>query len=237
MKKLLAALAAVCLLAGASFAASLEERLAQVSLAIGALYAQNAQGDLKFLCSTTVVGKTDKRVELLTAKHCVEKDVSYLVTFDGRQFYSANIWKLPPELVSPTKYVRPYNQPETDAALFVIDQPLDVPVVPLGDDKALAAGRAIFTVGFPLGAAKISYSGQIAGRYARPGADINGYLILQIFGAPGSSGSAVIEEATGKVVGILVAGRQAFGTPVIFATPISYLPLLRPVTQTGNDER
>lgn len=213
-------------------ASSIEALFERISPSVGALYAQEADGALKFLCSITIVGKTATQTELLTANHCVQKDVSYLVTFDGRMFHSARVAKLPGEQIDPQKFRRQYNQPQTDAALFVVDSLLVPSVVPLGDDAGLVPGRSIVTVGFPLGATKIRYQGSIAGRYERPGSDINGYLILQIFGSPGSSGSAVIEEATGTVVGILVSGRQGFGTPVIFATPVSYLKFLRSVPKS-----
>ncbi len=214
---------------------ALEERLSQISPAVGALYAQTATGNLEFLCTITAIGKTDARMELLTANHCIKKDVSYVVTFDGKVFHSARVWKVPGENIDPNKYRRQYGQPETDLALFVIDEPMSVPFISLGGDAALSPGRSIVTVGYPLGVTKIRYIGIIAGRYERPGADMDGYLILQIFGSPGSSGSAVIEESTGKVIGVLVSGKQAFGTPVIFAVPIGYLQYLREVPRKRED--
>ena len=210
-------------------AASYEEVFAKISPSVGALYAQTSTGSIEFLCTITVIKKTATQTELLTANHCSRKDVSYVVTFDGRRLYSARVAKVPGEDIDPQKYRRQYNQPQVDAAIFVIDEALDIPAVALGTDTGLAPGRGIVTVGYPLGVTKIRYVGIIAGRFERPGADIDGYLILQIFGSPGSSGSAVIDETTGTVVGILVAGRQAFGTPVIFAVPVSYLQRLKPI--------
>lgn len=214
-------------------ATSLEDILSSISPAVGALYAQRSDGSLSFLCSITIIGKTDRQTELLTAKHCVEKDVAYLVTFDGKLFYAARVWKLPGEDIDPNKYRRQYGEATVDAAIFAVDQVLDLPVVPLGSDVGVAPGRSIVTVGFPLGATKIRYVGIVAGRYERPGSEMDGYLILQIFGSPGSSGTAIIEEASGTVIGILVSGRQSFGTPVIFATPVSYLRFLMEVPRQG----
>lgn len=231
MRTLLAAMIALLVvgIAPPAQSASIEETFAKVSPAVGALYAQTASGSMEFLCTVTAVNKTEKHTEILTANHCVRKDVSYVVTFDGKMLHSARVFKVPAEDIDPQKYRRQYGQPTTDAALFVIDQVLDIPVVPLGNDADLSPGRSIVTVGYPLGVTKIRYMGIIAGRFERPGDGMDGYHILQIFGAPGSSGSAVIEEATGSVIGVLVAARQALGTPVIFATPISYLKFLRPV--------
>ena len=47
--------------------------------------------------------------------------------------------------------------------------------------------------------------------------------MLQSFGAPGSSGSAIVNAENNNVVGVLVSAEQSNrGLPVIFATPISY---------------
>lgn len=227
------ALMFLTLLPTPSLGATLEERLTEVSPAVGALYAQTSSGSLEFLCTVTVIGQTDGRSQLLTAAHCVQKNVAYLVTLDGRLFHAARVWKVPKDSIDPQKFRRQYGEPETDLALFQTDTVLPVQPVTLGDDAELQPGRPIVTVGYPLGVTKIRYTGMIAGRYERPGADIDGYLILQIFGAPGSSGSAVIEEATGRVIGVLVSAKQSIGTPVIFAVPISYLRFLGEVPTTG----
>ncbi|MGH2627886.1 MAG: hypothetical protein ACRDHY_14705, partial [Anaerolineales bacterium] len=72
--------------------------------------------------------------------------------------------------------------------------------------------------------------GLISGRLDKPGADFHGYLILQIFGAPGSSGTSVYLMRTHTIVGVLVAVAQAqIGLPVVLATPISYQKHLREV--------
>jgi S1-C subfamily serine protease len=225
----------IVLLSAPAFASStaLEQRLGQISPAVGALYAQTQNGNLEFLCTVTAIEKDAKSTTLLTANHCVRKDVAYVVTFDGKMFHAARVWKVPPESIDPNRYRRQYGQPETDLALFTVDSALTVPVIPIGRDDLMEPGRSIVTVGYPLGVTKIRYIGIVAGRYERPGADIDGYIILQIFGAPGSSGSAVIEEATGYIIGVLVSGRQAFGTPVIFSVPISHLKYLLEVPGRG----
>ncbi len=120
-------------------------------------------------------------------------------------------------------YPRAYGEPKTDMALFLMDG-VDVPVVPLaGASEHLVYGAKLAIVGYPLGVSKIVYEGIVAGRFARPGNDMDDYILMQIFGAPGSSGSSVVDVETGEVVGVLVAARQAMtGLPVIFATPIDY---------------
>ena len=238
MKKAIVALALTLFLLtwpGAAEKSDLVSLFAKVSPAVGALYVRNSSGDLGFLCTVTAVDRDASRVVLLTANHCVKKDVAYSVTFDGRSFYGARVWKIPHEDLDANKYPRTFGEPQTDMAFFVIDEsPLpQVPTVPLGSDELMASGKRIAVVGFPLGVAKISYEGIIAGRFNRPGSDTDGYLLIQAFGAPGSSGSAIIDEETGSVVGVLVRARQAaVGLPVIFATPIGYKKFLIEVPTT-----
>ena len=201
-----------------------------LSPSVGALYTKGDSGDLGVICTVTVIERAEGRTVLLTAAHCARRSVSYMVTLDGRRFYAARVWKLPPEEINPEKGQRPYGQPKVDMALFVVDEELPVSPVPIGVAVLVAPGRAVVTVGFPLGVTKVRYRGIVAGLLERPGSDLDGYLILQIFGAPGSSGSAVIDEATGTIVGVLVSGKQEqAGLPVIFATPVGYQRFLQAV--------
>lgn len=213
--------------AGAQGKPDLVDLFAKISPSVGALYVKNASGDLGFLCTVTAVELAAVRTVVLTANHCVKKDVAYAVTFDGKRFYEARVWKIPHEDLDANKYPRHYGEPKTDMAFFAIDEALNVGAVPLGSDAKMSSGKRIAVVGFPLGVAKISYEGSVAGRFHRPGADEDGYLLIQSFGAPGSSGSAVVDVETGTVVGVLVSAKQSVvGLPVIFVTPISYQKFL-----------
>jgi V8-like Glu-specific endopeptidase len=212
---------------------------AGISPSIAALYAQKHDGSLQFLCSTTAVEKQAKRVLLLTALHCVEKDVAYLVSFDGKQFYSARVWSLPKWKANAQKHKKGYGVPDVDMAFFAIELPLDVKVIQMADDNGIKAGHPIVMVGYPLGITKISYNGIISGRLDRPGDGNNGYMTMQIFGSPGSSGSSVIDQETGKVIGVLVSAAQSgAGLPVIFATPSSYRKYMLELDKVsdGSDE-
>ncbi|MGH6719618.1 MAG: S1 family peptidase [Alphaproteobacteria bacterium] len=196
---------------------------------VGALYALEAGGDFTFLCSATAVDRHDGQTVILTAYHCARKGVSYLINFGDNVLRPVTVWQVPHYEVDAVESPRVFNEPQTDMALFLMDG-VDVPVVPLAEASALAYGAKVAMVGFPLGLSKIMYEGIIAGRLDRPGNDMHGYLLLQIFGAPGSSGSAVIDVATGRVVGVLVGGSNVgAGLPVIFATPIEYRAHLMPV--------
>lgn len=213
------------------------EAFAEVSRAVAALYALESDGDMAYLCTTTAVGKTaEGSTIMLTAYHCVKKGVSYLVTFDGKQFHPARVWKIPHYELDRTKYPRAYGEPETDMALFLIEEPLDMRVMDMAANGSVPPGTRVVTVGYPLGVAKVRYEGIVSGYLDRPGDDSYNYILLQIFGAPGSSGSAVIDLVTGRVIGVLVAGKSGrAGLPVIFATPIDYRKHLLDVQQPNSE--
>lgn len=212
----------------------LTDIFAKVSPSVGALYKRSGNGSIEFLCSITAVDHRNGETVVLSARHCVSKDVAFMVSFDGTQFYSARVWKLPHDTLNTAKFPRPYGEPKTDMSLFLVSGKF--PTVPLGDDSGVVPGDPIAVVGFPLGVTKIRYSGYIAGRLNRPGDDQDGYLILQSFGAPGSSGSSVVSVETGQVVGVLVSGVSGrSGLPVIFATPISYQKYLCDVHSPKDD--
>ncbi|MEE9499588.1 MAG: serine protease [Nitrospinaceae bacterium] len=232
----LLALAVLFLLAGPSVYASesrdgsagLIKSFRRVSSAVGALYVQTAGGDLNYACTVTVIEHKEERSILITAGHCVDRGEAYMVTFDGRRFYTARVWKLPAEKINPQKK-RQYGEPMVDMALFIVDERLSVKPIEIGMKVSVEPGRGVLTVGYPLGVTKIRYNGIIAGRLERPGSKDHGYLLLQIFGAPGSSGSAVVDQRTGLIIGILVSGKQgSAGLPVIYAVPISYKKHLIP---------
>ncbi len=198
------------------------ETFARLAQSVGALYSLEDDGDLSFLCSATAVGKEGQATVILTAYHCVRKGVSYLINFGDNRFHSLRVWKIPHYELDKVKFPRAYNEPKTDMALFLMDG-VAVPIIQTAEGAALTPGAKLAMVGFPLGLAKVRYEGIVSGYFDRPGSDDFNYLLLQIFGAPGSSGSAVVSVDSGKIIGVLVSGKQGrTGLPVIFATPIAY---------------
>jgi len=198
------------------------DTVARVSESVGALYAQESDGDITFLCSATAVGHYKKSTVILTANHCLRQGVSYLINFGDNRLRTLVAWRIPHYDVDPNKYPRRYGEPLTDMAFFLMDGQ-DVPTVKMAESSKTPPGASVVMVGYPLGVSKISYEGSVAGLFDRRGDDQYGYLLLQIFGSPGSSGSSVVNTETGEIIGVLVsvlAGRA--GLPVIFATPVEY---------------
>jgi len=201
---------------------SLIKTFAEISGAVGALYALEDDGDMAFLCSATAVGREGDATVILTAFHCVRKGVSYLINFGNNQFHPLEVWQIPHYEVDKQAYPRAYSEPKTDLALFLM-KGQDVPLIRMAEMATLPPGAKLAMVGFPLGLSKIRYEGILAGYFERPGSDEANYLLLQIFGAQGSSGSAVVSVDSGEIIGVLVKANQGrVGLPVIFATPIDY---------------
>lgn len=229
MKKILLAVLWAAFFMGPAHAADLVQTFAKIRPSVGALYAQTGSGDMKFLCSATAVAREGPDTVVLTAYHCMEKGVSYLINFGDNRLQPLTVWKIPHYEVDADKSPRLFNEPTTDAALLLMPGH-DIPVVPLAVSSGLDPGARVAMVGYPLGVAKIAYEGGVAGRFDRKGNDLYDYLLLQIFGAPGSSGSSVIDVETGEVVAVLVAAKGGgVGLPVIFATPVEYLEYLAPI--------
>lgn len=230
LNRIFCALAILALLLGTGAVASaapterevLIETFAKTSRSVGALYSLGTDGDLSFLCSATAIDRKHDKTVILTANHCVRKGVAYLINFGDNRFRSLSVWKVPHYEIDEKRYPRKYNEPVTDIALFLMEGQ-DVPIVPVSTSESPRPGTKIAMVGFPLGVAKISYEGIISGHLDRPGSDQFGYLLLQIFGAPGSSGSAVISAEDGVIIGVLVRASIGGGLPVMFATPTGYM--------------
>lgn len=204
----------------------------RVAPSVGALYAQEENGNIRFLCSATAVGYENGSTIILTANHCLMKGVSYLINFGDNRMRSLLAWKIPHYEVNATKYPKVYNEPDTDMVLFLTPG-TDIPVIEMATkSQTVKRGGKIITLGYPLGVTKISYEGIVAGYFDRLGSKIYNYIMLQIFGAPGSSGSAVVDVESGKVIGVLVRAKTSSGLPIIFATPVEYRKHLMNVRET-----
>ena len=185
---------------------------------IGALYRRSFDNSLQFTCTVSALFQEGPDIVLLTANHCVDETKRYYhVTFNGLQFHVAELYKIPRN--------KP-DDPQVDMALLRVR---GVVVKPLGIGHSVDTplGMEIYTIGFPQGISKIMYKGYIGGKVDNISVNTHGYLILQIFGSSGSSGTAVLNTKDSSIMGVLVSGSSgSVGLPVLFATPIEYLKYL-----------
>lgn len=181
------------------------------------LFVQDERAGLKFICTATAFEKTSTGYLFVTAGHCTEdgdKDTAYFVSLDpaakDRPYIPASL----------------YMQGHDDLAVLKVDTTEEIPTVALGDQKTLHAGSQIFNVASPQGLGKLLFFGYVSAleqaRHTRDGAE-HPYLLMQMPAAPGSSGSAIFDNESGKIVGILIAVYVSkFGGPVVTAaTPVS----------------
>ena len=148
-------------------------------------------------CTATFIGPK----LALTAAHCV-RDVAEpvdLTLYNGKTLIG-RVYK---------------KNEEADTALITIDNVGEFPYNPLRCDKAPVQGELISMVGFPAGLPWMFTRGFVAGFADK-------YIILDIRGWFGSSGSAVL-DADGKIIGLVsvAVNDPSRGTYGIFVGAVS----------------
>ncbi|SDP37106.1 DegQ family serine endoprotease [Desulforhopalus singaporensis] len=116
------------------------------------------------------------------------------------------------------------TDPQTDVALIKIDDPENLPVLPLGDSAALEAGEWVIAIGNPFGLSQTVTVGVVSAT-GRSSIGINEYEnFIQTDAAinPGNSGGPLLNGA-GEVVGINTAlfSRTGGYMGIGFAIPIN----------------
>jgi serine protease Do len=146
---------------------------------------------------------------ILTNNHVVEDaDVVKVVLSDNREFVAKIVG----------------TDPQTDVALLKIDDPANLPVLPLGDSNALEVGEWVIAIGNPFGLSQTVTVGVVSAT-GRSSVGINEYEnFIQTDAAinPGNSGGPMI-NARGEAVGINTAlfSRTGGYMGIGFAIPIN----------------
>ena len=146
---------------------------------------------------------------ILTNNHVVEgADVVKVILSDNREFIAKIIG----------------TDPQTDVALLKIDDPANLPVLPLGDSSTLETGEWGIAIGNPLGLSQTVTVGVVRAT-GRSSVGINEYEnFIQTDAAinPGNSGGPLI-NARGEAVGINTAlfSRTGGYMGIGFAIPIN----------------
>lgn len=235
----------VLLIASPSYARD-KKLVEQVKNSVAILYSQDGSGGMSMRCTVTafeqlasesvVNGKKVAVVEgylFATAAHCVGSDdatkersadtktTPFFITFDDthvKQFYEAT-----PVFVG-------YQSRGEDFAVFKVKTNEKWSTVPIGDEKKASDGDDVINVSVPQGLGKQVLYGNITSVFLdRPiiEGDINwkGTIALSIGGVNGgSSGSAIVSEDQGAIIGFLVG---TIGGSTITAIPISRFVAVR----------
>jgi serine protease Do len=146
---------------------------------------------------------------ILTNNHVVENaDVIKVILSDNREFVAKIVG----------------TDPQTDVALLKIDDPANLPVLPLGDSSNLEVGEWVIAIGNPFGLSQTVTVGVVSAT-GRSSVGINEYEnFIQTDAAinPGNSGGPLI-NARGEAVGINTAlfSRTGGYMGIGFAIPIN----------------
>ena len=146
---------------------------------------------------------------ILTNNHVVEDaDVIKVILSDNREFVAKIVG----------------TDPQTDVALLKIDDPANLPVLPLGDSSALEVGEWVIAIGNPFGLSQTVTVGVVSAT-GRSSVGINEYEnFIQTDAAinPGNSGGPLI-NGRGEAVGINTAlfSRTGGYMGIGFAIPIN----------------
>jgi len=146
---------------------------------------------------------------ILTNNHVVQDaDVIKVILSDNREFVAKIVG----------------TDPQTDVALLKIDDPANLPVLPIGDSSTLEAGEWVIAIGNPFGLSQTVTVGVVSA-IGRSSVGINEYEnFIQTDAAinPGNSGGPLI-NGRGEAVGINTAlfSRTGGYMGIGFAIPIN----------------
>lgn len=194
------------------------------------LYA-NIGGATRFVCTTTAIQRTATGYIFLTARHCVaiESATDFYIVIDPK---------------SDTPFIRATvllaGGQDTDAALISINTPINIPVIPLGDERLIGTASRVEYFGYPQELGKLYFEGYVSQvkigppTYADP--QWEGDLGLTIPVAPGSSGSALVDPNQEAIVGVVTGATVSrFGGAILtMATPASRVRVLVTDYKTGH---
>jgi hypothetical protein len=162
------------------------------------------------MCSATAFRKVKGGYLLLSAGHCTKEgtpnefptDLTYSVSSDiGTPIY-------------PVKFVTfAFDESKNlDFSVFFFQTTLKFPVIELGDERTEEIGAATYNFNFSKAVVKMLAKGVVVSSLVPEGEPKN-LLLVDMFAASGSSGSAVISEKTHKIIGIVSYGWETRTMP------------------------
>jgi len=222
MKVLRAVTLAACLVF-ASSAQAVNKNHERAQKATMVLYGHSDERHMTIpLCTAFVYEKSTDGYFLLTAGHCFDENPA-----DATYYVADQVIEDPQvEDLQPVEVLRHVDDGKMDAAELHFKTKKVYEVFEL-DNKPTKIDDKVFYVGYPEMLTQVVYVGRVssgpikvAGHVGRAECDIcRGRILIQDGGGPGASGSAVISEKTGKVIGIL-EGHVFENGVVVVPTPL-----------------
>lgn len=179
------------------------------------------QGETTARCTATAYQRVKNGYYLISAGHCTygaPTDMTWLVASD---FYQPK---------TEVQLVKSRYDEILDFSVFELDTLADIPIIPLGTEHDARVGDPIISVGFGHMIGKQLTHGIVSTQLMYPTTDCSicgGKFLAQIYGASGSSGSAIVSKQTHKILGVLVVGFGGEGPTVnigFAVQPISSFP-------------
>ena len=195
-----------------------------IDKSVALLYRQTDTGGMEMICTATAFEKLKELTLFLTAAHCVTEDEQ-----DGKSRVVDVPLFLSMDERDSKDYVRAsiveVGVKERGYDYAVLSAALDLPRIPIGDERLERDNVKIRCVGAPAGIGKVTGFGHVALRFIdRPlrfdEQKINwaGAALVSVDDVEGgSSGSAIVSEDTGKIIGILVGHYKS----MVIAVPAS----------------
>ena len=158
-----------------------------------------------FDCTASIYDQVPNKLHndylIISAGHCVQ-EVPNGVTFSIADNIGGKL--------VPVKLLKVREDGNMDFAQFELVTDKTYPVIGLGDENTLKVGDAVINVNFADGIGKQLSTGRVSTQGLIPTRDCpeecrDGFLV-QVDGAGGSSGSAIISKKTHKIVGLVVWG-------------------------------
>lgn len=226
MKILRGLLLAACLVFGTLPSVAANKKHEKAEKATFVLYGHSAERGIEkhALCTAFAYKKVSDGYLLMTAGHCftprAPQDATYLVA-DGQVTDNP--------VLQPVEVLNHIDDGKMDVAELHLKTSKKYPVLELDSSPAKIDDK-VFYVGYPEIVSQVVFSGRVASNsISSKGPDEEdpcdiciGRFLVQTGGGPGASGSPIISERTGKVVGILEGTVYENGIVVVPATAIEY---------------
>jgi hypothetical protein len=212
---------ALALLLGATAHADTDP--SKVGKSVFILFAQNDTGGMAMRCTATAFESAGATTRFLTAAHCVTREaqgaLGKLAVSKDPLFLSDDSTTGEKVFIRATVETAGREDEGYDFAILSASTGGGVHLTALGDEKLEKNGTRILNIAAPGGLGKVYFSGHVALlRIDRPlmdeGSHIDwaGFMLVQLPAAGGSSGSAVVSEDTGKIIGLVIGSAKGLTT-------------------------
>ena len=172
-----------------------------------ALYASSVSANIqnKFICTAEAIAKVNGGYELLSAGHCTpaNEELPSDMTFSVSESVGGAL--------VPVTLVKAVMVEPVDFSIFYLQTDKGYPVLSLGDDQDAQIGDKVLVANCTEGAVKQVAEGTVVSSAISSDPEVAGMFLIQVMAGPGASGSAVWDERTHKVIGVLVMGLAGIG--------------------------